>query len=114
MDHEGIARLAALAKLDISEAERDQFAAQLTDILRYVDQLQAVDTSAIADTSHPIELEVLDGAQGQELFALEDRPQMGALREDVPGASLDRAAGLANAPDADHDAGLFRVPKVIG
>ncbi|MDA1307544.1 MAG: Asp-tRNA(Asn)/Glu-tRNA(Gln) amidotransferase subunit GatC [Acidobacteria bacterium] len=95
MDHEGIARLAALAKLDISEAERDQFAAQLTDILRYVDQLQAVDTSAIADTSHPL-------------------PQMGALREDVPGASLDRAAGLANAPDADHDAGLFRVPKVIG
>ncbi len=95
MDHEGIARLAALAQLDISEAERDQFAAQLTDILRYVDQLQAVDTSAIADTSHPL-------------------PQTGALREDVPGVSLDRAAGLANAPDAAHDAGLFRVPKVIG
>lgn len=95
MDHEGIARLAALAKLDITEAERDQFAVQLTDILRYVDQLQAVDTSSIADTSHPL-------------------PQPGALRNDVPALSLDRTAGLANAPDADRDAGLFRVPKVIG
>jgi aspartyl-tRNA(Asn)/glutamyl-tRNA(Gln) amidotransferase subunit C len=95
MDHEGIARLAALAKLEITDAERDQFAVQLTDILRYVDQLQAVDTRAVQDTSHPI-------------------PQDPAWREDVPGSSLDRAAALANAPDADRDAGLFRVPKVIG
>lgn len=79
----------------MSEQEREQFATQLTDILRYVDQLQAVDTSDITDTSHPI-------------------PQGAAWREDTPIASLERAAGLANAPDADHTAGLFRVPKVIG
>ena len=95
MEHDGIARLAALAKLDLTSDERDRFAAQLTDILRYVDQLQAVDTSAIEDTSHPI-------------------PQEPAWREDVPAPSLEREAGLANAPDADHDAGLFRVPRVIG
>lgn len=105
MDHEGIARLAALAKLEISDAERDQFAGQLTDILRYVDQLQAVDTS--------------DSGLGTEDRGQDSSPQSAvpgpqSLREDVPVPSLDRAAGLANAPDADREAGLFRVPKVIG
>ncbi len=97
MDHEGIARLAALAKLEISAAERDQFATQLTDILRFVDQLQTVDTSpqsAVPD---------LQSANPQSV-----------VREDVPVPSLDRAAALANAPDADRETGLFRVPKVIG
>ena len=97
MDHEGIARLAALAKLEISAAERDQFATQLTDILRFVDQLQTVDTSpqsAVPD---------LQSANPQSV-----------VREDVPVTSLDRAAALANAPDADRETGLFRVPKVIG
>jgi aspartyl-tRNA(Asn)/glutamyl-tRNA(Gln) amidotransferase subunit C len=95
MDHDGIARLAALARLDIKESEREQFAAQLTDILRYVDQLQAVDTSAVEASSHPL-------------------PQSAAWREDMPIPSLTTAEGLANAPDADLAAGLFRVPKVIG
>lgn len=95
MDHDGIARLATLARLDITSSEREQFAAQLTDILRYVDQLQAVDTRAVEDTSHPL-------------------PQPSAWREDVPVPSLATADGLANAPDADRTAGLFRVPKVIG
>lgn len=98
MDHEGIARLAALAKLEITEAERDQFAGQLTDILRYVDQLQAVDTSPQS---------AVPSSQSEDAG-----PRSG--REDVPVPSLDRDAALANAPDADREAGLFRVPKVIG
>ncbi len=97
MDHEGIARLAALAKLDISDAERDQFAGQLTDILRYVDQLQAVDTS---DSG----LGTADGGPESQ----------SSVREDVPTPGVERSAALANAPDADREAGLFRVPKVIG
>lgn len=98
MDHEGITRLAALAKLEISDAERDQFAGQLTDILKYVDQLQAVDTT--------------DSGLGASDRGL--RTADCGLREDVPVPSLDRVAALANAPDADREAGLFRVPKVIG
>lgn len=95
MDHAGITRLAALAKLDISDAERDTFAAQITDILTYVDQIQAVDTRGVTETSHPL-------------------PMDAAWREDVPVPSLTTDAGLANAPDADRSVGLFRVPKVIG
>lgn len=90
-----ITRLAALARLEVSDAEREQFAAQLSDILRYVDQVQAVDTTGVDAASQPL-------------------PQTTKWREDVPVPSLDRDAGLANAPDADRAAGLFRVPKVIG
>lgn len=95
MDHAGVMRLAALAKLDISDTERDTFASQITDILTYVDQIQAVDTSGVTEASHPL-------------------PMDPAWREDIPALSLSPEAGLANAPDADRAAGLFRVPKVIG
>ena len=95
MDHDGITRLAALAKLDLSAAERETFASQITAILAYVDQIQAVDTTSAADTSHPL-------------------PMNAAWRDDVPVPSLTTAESLANAPDADPSVGLFRVPKVIG
>lgn len=95
MDHAGVMRLAALAKLDISNAERDTFASQITDILTYVDQIQAVDTSGVTGTSHPL-------------------PMDAAWREDEPVPSLTTEAALSNAPDAGRSAGLFRVPKVIG
>jgi Asp-tRNA(Asn)/Glu-tRNA(Gln) amidotransferase C subunit len=35
------------------------------------------------------------------------------LRDDEPTPSLNRRAVLEQAPDADVDAGLFRVPKVL-
>ena len=35
-------------------------------------------------------------------------------RPDVVHQSLDRQSSLSNAPDASIDAGLFRVPRVIG
>lgn len=95
IDQATITRLAALAKLEVSDAERTRFAAQLSDILRYVDQVQAVDTTGVDATSQPL-------------------PQPTAWRDDVPVPSLDRGETLANAPDADRAAGLFRVPKVIG
>jgi Asp-tRNA(Asn)/Glu-tRNA(Gln) amidotransferase C subunit len=37
-----------------------------------------------------------------------------ADRADVVVGSLDRADALANAPDASAQAGLFKVPRVIG
>jgi Asp-tRNA(Asn)/Glu-tRNA(Gln) amidotransferase C subunit len=35
-------------------------------------------------------------------------------REDAVLPSLDRDAALANAPDGNLEAGLFKVPRVIG
>jgi aspartyl-tRNA(Asn)/glutamyl-tRNA(Gln) amidotransferase subunit C len=92
---EDVAKIAALANLELDPAEMDLFARQLGDILSYAEAVQQVDTTGIAPTSSV--LARLDA----------DRPD-----EARPG--LDRDAALANAPDAAMDAGFFRVPRVIG
>lgn len=90
-----VERIAALAHLELTEAEKELFTRQLADILAYAEQVQAVDTSGVPATAH-----VHTG----------DRSE----REDEPRGSLPLADALANAPDASQDAGLFRVPRVIG
>jgi aspartyl-tRNA(Asn)/glutamyl-tRNA(Gln) amidotransferase subunit C len=95
LEQDDVDRVAALARLALTPAEREQFARQLTDVLGYVEQVQQVDTTGIPATSHPLETE-------------------SAWRLDAPEASLTPEQALANAPDANRDAGLFRVPKVIG
>ena len=87
-----IARLAALA---LSPAEVERLAGELTAILEHVDQLNEVDTRDVPATAHV-------------------RPASEAERDDEPRPCLDAAAALANAPDGAPDAGLFRVPRVIG
>lgn len=90
-----IERVAALAHLELRDEEIELFARQLGEILEYAQQLQQIDTTGIPPTSS-----VLTGHEG-------DRPD-----QLVP--CLDRDAALANAPDGAPEAGLFRVPRVIG
>jgi aspartyl-tRNA(Asn)/glutamyl-tRNA(Gln) amidotransferase subunit C len=90
-----VERIAALAHLELTEEEKPLFARQLTDILHYAEQIQALDTSEIAGTAH------IHAAGSAE-------------REDEPRPSLDVRDAVANAPDPEVDAGLFRVPRVIG
>ncbi len=95
LTREDVERIAALAHLELTESEVDTFTRQLSDILQYATQVQALDTSGVPPTSH-----VLAG--------------LAVDREDVPRPSLDRDVALAAAPDPALDAGLFRVPRVIG
>jgi aspartyl-tRNA(Asn)/glutamyl-tRNA(Gln) amidotransferase subunit C len=90
-----VERIAALAQLELTDTEKQLFTRQLADILAYAEQVQAIDTSGIAATA-----QVLAGPRAE--------------REDEPRPSLPIADAMANAPDADPDAGLFRVPRVIG
>ena len=90
-----VERIAALAMLELTEEEKQLFTRQLADILAYAEQVQAVDTSGVAATAH-----VLAGHRIE--------------RDDEPKPSLPVEEALANAPDADLVAGLFRVPRVIG
>ena len=92
---EDVERIAALAQLELTEEEKQLFTKQLADILAYAEQVQAVDTSGVPATAHV--------HAGQR-----------AEREDVPRPCLSVHDALANAPDAAVDAGLFRVPRVIG
>ena len=90
-----VERIAALAMLELTDEEKQLFTRQLAEILAYAEQVQAIDTSGVAATAH-----VLAGR--------------GVERVDEPRPSLAVEEALANAPDADHAAGLFRVPRVIG
>jgi aspartyl-tRNA(Asn)/glutamyl-tRNA(Gln) amidotransferase subunit C len=90
-----VVRIAALAHLELTEPEIELFTRQLGDILQYARQVQAIDTAGVAPTAHVL------GGQAVE-------------RDDTVQPVLDRTAALAAAPDADVEAGFFRVPRVIG
>jgi aspartyl-tRNA(Asn)/glutamyl-tRNA(Gln) amidotransferase subunit C len=92
---EDVAKIAALANLELDASELDLYARQLGDILAYADDVRQVDTTGVPPTASVI-------------------AQHPADRPDEVRASLDRDEALANAPDAALDAGLFRVPRVIG
>ena len=89
-----VERIAALAHLELTAEEKDLFGRQLAGILDYAQQLQAVDTTGVPATSHV-------NAQRSE-------------RADTLKPSLAIEDALANAPDGALEAGLFRVPRVIG
>jgi aspartyl-tRNA(Asn)/glutamyl-tRNA(Gln) amidotransferase subunit C len=90
-----IDRIAALAQLRLTDETRTRLVADLEQILDYVDRLRAVPTEGVPLTSH-----IVEGARD--------------LRADEPRPSLDVRDALANATDANEEAGLFRVPRVIG
>lgn len=86
--------MAALAHLELTDAEKQLFTRQLADILAYAEQVQAVDTTGVPATAHV-------NAHRVE-------------RDDEPKPSLPVDDGVGNAPDPAPDGGLFRVPRVIG
>lgn len=94
LTRDDVLRVAELARLELSEAEVDVFTRQLDDILGYAQQVQEIDTAGVPPTSHALAVD-------------------GAWRLDTPGASLPLDDSLANAPSADREAGLFKVPKVL-
>jgi aspartyl-tRNA(Asn)/glutamyl-tRNA(Gln) amidotransferase subunit C len=94
LSRQDVQRIAELARLELSDSELDLFTRQLGDILTYVEQIRALDTTGVAPTSQVM-----------------NRP---VDRDDVPGETLTRSQLLDNAPDAAVEAGLFKVPRVIG
>jgi len=87
-----VEHIAHLARLELSPTERDAMARDLDGILDYVADLQALDTTGIEPTSHPI-------------------PVPTPLRADVAVAPIDPELAVANAPQRAGTA--FVVPKVI-
>jgi aspartyl-tRNA(Asn)/glutamyl-tRNA(Gln) amidotransferase subunit C len=92
---EDVAKIAALANLELDQSEVDLFARQLGDILNYAEEVQQVDTTGVPPTASVLTRHAAD-------------------RPDEVRPSLDRDEALANAPDAAPDTGFFKVPRVIG
>ena len=87
-----VEHVAGLARLELTDEEKETFTGQMDAILAYVEKLNGLDTARIIPTAHAV-------------------PMENAFREDrvVPSIGVDNA--LANAPDRVE--GFFRVPKVI-
>ena len=94
LTRQDVQRIADLARLELTAEELDLFTRQLGDILTYVEQIRALDTTGVAPTSQVL-----------------NRP---VDRDDAPAPTLSREDLLRNAPDASLEAGLFKVPRVIG
>lgn len=94
LTRDDVAKIAALARLELTADELELFTRQLGDILTYVDEIRGLDTTGVPPTSHVL-----------------NRP---VERDDRPGATLSRDELLAGAPDAAREAGLFKVPRVVG
>lgn len=87
-----VEHIALLARLDLTEEEKEQYRNQLSAILEYAARLQSLDTSGIPPTSSVL-------------------PEHAALREDVIGNSLPVETTLANAPVKAKN--QFCVPPVL-
>ena len=91
-----IARIANLARLELSPDESARLLVQTNDFFNIVEKMRAVDTTGIEPLAHP-----LDSIQAMAL----------RLRDDVASEPNNREANQRTAPAVEN--GLFLVPKVI-
>jgi aspartyl-tRNA(Asn)/glutamyl-tRNA(Gln) amidotransferase subunit C len=87
-----IEHIAFLARLSLSDEEKQMFGSQLSSILDYMEKLNELDTSAVQPTSHILSLDNI-------------------MRDDLATPSIPRHDALANAPA--HTDRFYRVPKII-
>jgi aspartyl-tRNA(Asn)/glutamyl-tRNA(Gln) amidotransferase subunit C len=95
ISREDVLKVAALANLELTDAEVDAYRGQLDDILTYIDKLNEIDTSGV----EPMTQVVAASADGS------------TLREDVVVRSDVITEVLRGAPDPAPM--YFRVPRVI-
>ena len=96
LNAQDIARIANLARLELSSTESERMLGQLNDFFGIVEKMQAVDTSDVSPLSHPV-------------AAIQDIALR--LREDIASEPDQRDANQRSAPAVER--GLFLVPKVI-
>nr|WP_277998227.1 Asp-tRNA(Asn)/Glu-tRNA(Gln) amidotransferase subunit GatC [Zhaonella formicivorans] len=87
-----VEHVALLARLELTEAEKENYTKELNAILEFMDKLNALDTTGVQPTAHVLNIH-------------------NVFREDVASNNLDREAVLQNAPDQKD--GQFRVPRIV-
>ncbi|HEY0216326.1 MAG TPA: Asp-tRNA(Asn)/Glu-tRNA(Gln) amidotransferase subunit GatC [Cellulomonas sp.] len=93
LSRDEVARVAGLARIDLTASELDRLAGELDVIVQSVARVSEVATSDVPATSHPL-------------------PMTNVFRADVPEPSLPQADVLAGAPAAED--GKFLVPQILG
>ena len=86
-----VEHVAKLARLELTEVEKEKYTKQLGAILDYVQQMNEVDTSDVEPMSHAI-------------------PLTNVMREDEVVYENTREELMQNAPEKEY--GFFKVPKI--
>ena len=89
---ETVEYVAGLARLNLSEKEKEMMVVSMSGILEYMDKLNSLDTSGVKPLEHV-------------------EPMSNVFRKYVVIESFTRDSILANAPDKEE--GAFRVPKIV-
>lgn len=88
-DVEYVARLARLA---LTEEEKELYTTELNAVLGFMETLNQLDTTDVSPTTHVLDLK-------------------NVFRDDVVGISMPTEEVVANAPEAED--GQFKVPKIM-
>ncbi|MBE7713522.1 MAG: Asp-tRNA(Asn)/Glu-tRNA(Gln) amidotransferase subunit GatC [Cyanobacteria bacterium SIG26] len=86
-----VEHVAKLARLELTEEEKVLYTKQLGDVLKYVDQMNEVDTSNVKPMTQVIDF-------------------VNVTREDIPNQEISKESLMSNAPDEEN--GFFKVPKI--
>lgn len=92
IDMKEVEHIALLARINISEEEKAEFAEQMNLILQYIEKLNELDTSGIEPLYHIL-------------------PIYNVFREDHAVESPARDELLANAPQQED--GYYKVPRIL-
>lgn len=87
-----VEHVALLARLELTEVEKEKYTEQLNQILQFADQLKEIDTTDVPPTAHAVFMK-------------------NVFREDIAGEHLSNEKGLANAPEKKD--GQFKVPRIV-
>ena len=86
-----VEHVAKLARLELTEDEKVKFTKQLGDVLKYVEQMNEVDTTGVVPMAHAFDV-------------------VNVMREDKVIMEQTKEELMANAPEEEN--GFFRVPKI--
>jgi len=86
-----VEHVAKLARLELTEEEKTKFTTQLGDVLKYVDQMNEVDTTGVEPMAHAIDF-------------------VNVMRDDNVNYEQSKEELMKNAPSEEN--GFFKVPKI--
>ena len=92
IDKAEVKKVAKLSRLELSEAEVEEFTGQLSAILEYVEKMNELDTANVEPLAHCL-------------------PISNVFRRDSVKESLGTEKALSNAPQRDGE--FFKVPKIL-
>ncbi len=93
LTRDDVAKVADLARLDLTETELDRYTEQLGAVLDHAEDVASLDLDGVPPTAHPL-------------------PLVNVLRADTVVDGVDREEVLSQAPSVEDR--RFRVPAILG